>query len=70
MRVAAELSRQGVLPGDHVAVIGREYDHEFWARELRVRIVVQIPDHRWFLRADSATVRKFCRRSRRRRRAG
>jgi len=55
MRVAAELSRRGVLPGDHVAIVGREYDHAFWARELHARIVVQIPDERWFMRTDPAS---------------
>jgi hypothetical protein len=42
-------------PACGVAIVGREYDHAFCARELHARIVVQITDERWFLRTDPAS---------------
>jgi hypothetical protein len=48
------LSRQGIRPGDRVAVIGAEYEHEFWARLARVKIIAQIPDGAAFAAKDAA----------------
>jgi hypothetical protein len=42
--VAEQLRSQGLVPGDHVAVIGDAFDAEYWARLDRVRIVAEMPE--------------------------
>jgi len=51
--VAQALIGQGLKPGDRVAVIGHEYEHEFWARLARVKIIAQIPDSAAFMAKDA-----------------
>jgi len=45
--IAIEIRGMGLKPGDAVAILGRKYDvgydHEFWARLARVKIVGQVP---------------------------
>jgi hypothetical protein len=41
-QVAESLNREGVQPGEAVAIIGSGWDGMFWARLARVRIVAQI----------------------------
>lgn len=53
-QIAQTLRRQGIRPGDRVAVIGAEYEHEFWARLARVKIIAQIPDSVAFAAKDAA----------------
>ena len=56
-QVADSLNKDGVLPGDEVAIIGSGWDAMFWARLARVRIVAQIPpdDADGFWWSDSLT---------------
>src|SRR5208282_3406263 len=42
-QVADSLNKEGVRPGEAVAVVGSGWDGMFWARLARVRIVAQIP---------------------------
>jgi 4-amino-4-deoxy-L-arabinose transferase-like glycosyltransferase len=51
-RSAQVLRRLGIGPGSRVAIIGPEYDHEFWARLARVKIIAQVPDGNAFLAKD------------------
>jgi len=43
-RVAESLNRNGLLPGQPVAIIGSGWDAMMWARRARVHIVAQIPE--------------------------
>jgi len=59
-QAADSLHKDGVSPGDEVAVIGSGWDPwyaTFWARRARVRIVAEIPDDDAdeFWRSDSFT---------------
>lgn len=54
-QTAQLLSRRGISPGDRVAIVGAECDHEYWARLARVKIIAHIPDIAAFEAVDSAT---------------
>jgi hypothetical protein len=53
-RSAQAVRRLGIRAGDRVAVIGGEYDHVFWARLARVKIIAQVPDSKAFWAKDAA----------------
>jgi hypothetical protein len=50
LRVASALAQLGMAPGDWVAIVGREHEHEVGARIRRARIVAQVPDRVAFSR--------------------
>jgi hypothetical protein len=56
-RIAAALARNGVQPGDHVAVVGSWLNAARWARLARAKVVAEVPlaEADAFWEADSAT---------------